>query len=154
MRKDMNKVLTTRPRFGGNTTRMRKTFDQKNTPKERRFVPGRKDAVDDYSPKRESMRRRHRTDGDSKEFSDLINPLRRYLRKQVGRPWDEVWSDICRGLAGGGLALEHVKDHVKWEVDGIPHSGHCYFRHDDWYKPGSGVVYVDSNGILRANPNK
>ena len=26
----------------------------------------------------------------AKEFSDVLGPLRRYLRKQVGRPWDKV----------------------------------------------------------------
>lgn len=150
----MHKVLTTRPRFGGNTTRMRKTFDRKNTPKERCFVPGRKDVIDDYSPKRESMRRRHRTDGDSKEFSDHIEPLHRYLRKQVGRPWDDVWSEICQTLKGTGLAAQHVKQHVKWAVDGIPHSGETYFRPEDWHCPRGGVVYVDAEGIVQINPDR
>jgi hypothetical protein len=30
---------------------------------------------------------------DCKEFSDLINPLKRYLRSCIGRPWTKVHSE-------------------------------------------------------------
>lgn len=151
MRKDMSKVLTTRPRYGGNTTGMRKTYEKKNTPREVRYFKGVKV---DLSPKRESMKRKHKVDGDSKYFSDHIEPLRRYLRKQVGRPWDDVWSEICQEFRGTGLQAQHIKQHVKWEVGGVPHSQEPTGSYFEWHQPSYGVVYVDEEGILRLAPKR
>lgn len=147
MRKDMNKVLTTRPRVGGNYKKRSKTYERKSTPKEIRYHKGVKV---DLSPKQESMRRRHRVNRDYKMFSDLIGPLQHYLCTQVGRPWNDVWSEVCQVLRGTGLQAQHVKQHVKWEVGGIPHSNKPEGMHFEWHKPSYGVVYVDEEGILRA----
>lgn len=146
MRKDMNKVLCTRPRKGGGWKK--KFFDKMNTPKEVRYFKGVKV---DLSPKQESMKKRHRVALDSKELTDHIEPLHRYLLSKVGEPWDDVWSDICKVLKGNGLQAAHVKQHVKWAVDGIPHSGECFFNDEDWHSPRFGVVYVDENGIVQKN---
>lgn len=153
MRRDMNKVLITRPRHGGKGGRDH-VFDQKNRCRERRYFKG---VEVDTSPKWESMRKRHICGGDPKNFSDHLAPLQRYLAAQAGRPWDEVWSDICKVLKGSGLQAQHVKQHVKLEVGGIPHSGETYFPADAWHKPRSGYrqyyVYVDEEGILREAPS-
>jgi hypothetical protein len=148
MRKDMNKVLTTRPRAGGGTTGMRRTYERKTLPKEARYFKGQRV---DLSPKQEGMRKRYDVDGDRKYFTDHIQPLYRYLRKQVGRPWNDVWSDICRSLRGTGLQAQHVKQHVKWAVGGIPHSGEKELHSFQWHQPaGYGEqLYVDEEGILR-----
>jgi hypothetical protein len=61
------------------------------------------------SPQRAPMRR---TD---KELSDHLGPLRRYLRRQVGRPWDKVYSEIRRGLPDG-MHGEHIMSHVRSDV--------------------------------------
>ncbi len=150
MRKDMNKVLTKRPRVGGKGPQ-RKTYDQLNRCREKRFYKG---VEVDTRPKQESMRRRHVVGGDWKEFSDLIGPLERFLISRVGRPWDKVWSEICQVLKGNGLQAAHLKGHVKQMVDGIPHSGETFFREEDWFKPHWGAVYVDEHGILRKNPKR
>lgn len=70
-------------------------------------------------------RGRYRT----KYFSDNLSPLRRWLRSQVGRPWDEVYSQLCRRLDTRTLSGQHIFSHV-WDyveryvvfVDGIPYS--------------------------------
>lgn len=43
-----------------------------------------------------------------KEFTDLLGPLRRYLRKNVGRPWDKVYGEACASLRSGGWGVQHV----------------------------------------------
>ncbi|MCI0527036.1 MAG: hypothetical protein L0Y56_06270 [Nitrospira sp.] len=149
MRKDMAKVLTERPRVGGAVSN-KKSFAAANTPRTKRHFKGVKD---DLSPKRESMRKRHRYRFGGKEFSDHIQPLRRYLESQAGRPWDKVWSDVCKRLKGNGLQAQHVKDHVKSYVGGIPHSGQTYFRNEEWFRPDT-PVYVDKHGILRKGPKQ
>ena len=51
---------------------------------------------------------------DTKELSDLINPLRRYLRSCIGRPWAEVHSELSRKLDRRSVAGSHIWDHVMW----------------------------------------
>jgi len=47
---------------------------------------------------------------------DHLNALRRYLRKQVGRRWDSVYSDICHNAPTGSYLGEHVRELVADEV--------------------------------------
>ena len=87
--------------------------------------------------------------GDLKRRTDLLNPLCRYLEKQVGSPWDEVWSDICANTTG--LMGDHVKEHainyvvvyVKRTDDGELISGDYTYSSHGWFKIGSGELYVD-----------
>ena len=80
MRSDMAKVVTERPRRGhGNPS---KKWG-------RRLGKNEHDA-EDHGPTRAPIARRHQDGWNAKEFSDLLGPLRRYLRKQVGRPWNKV----------------------------------------------------------------
>ena len=153
MRHDFDKVLTERPRYGGLSGDCRKTYDRKTRPREKRYFKG---VEVDARPKRESMRRRHKVNGYSKEFADHLSPLERYLLSQAGRPWDKVWSDVCKVLRGTGLQAAHVKQHVKYMVGGIPHSGESFFESKEWFRPGSSrqPVYVDEHGILRRNPDR
>jgi hypothetical protein len=153
MRDDMHKVVTERRRVGGDSGK-RKMFEQMTRVRDRRSYRG---VEEDFSPKKESMRRPHIINYGGKEFSDLIGPLHRYLQAQNGRPWNDVWSDICKVLKGNGLQANHIKDHVRQYVGGIPHSGKTFFHPDDWYQARGrwGVgVYVDKNGILQRYQGK
>ena len=107
MRSDMAKVVTERPRRGhGNPSkkwgrRLRKSdYD-----------------AEDHGPSRAPIARRHQYGWNAKEFSDLLGPLRRYLRKQVGRPWDKVWSEVTRNLDSRSLSGQHIFDHIQWDVE-------------------------------------
>ena len=86
MRSDMAKVVTERPRRGhGNPSK-----------KWGRRLRKHEYDAEDHGPTRAAIARRHQYGWNAKEFSDLLGPLRRYLHKQVGRPWDKVWSEITR----------------------------------------------------------
>src|SRR6516164_10536743 len=76
MRSDMASVVTERPRRGH--TNPSKKWG-------RRLGKNEHDA-EDHGPTRAPIARRHQYGWNAKEFSDLLGPLRRYLRKQVGRP--------------------------------------------------------------------
>ncbi len=59
-------------------------------------------------------------------FSEYFPPLLRYLRRQVGRPWDRVHAEICRGLRLDSAVQKHVRDHLDdfvatrtWMVDAV-----------------------------------
>jgi hypothetical protein len=70
------------------------------------------DAPDDFDsgPKRASSARH------GKWLNENLAPLRRYLMKQVGRPWDKVYSEICSTIdtrsAVGLHVLQHLEDFV------------------------------------------
>src|SRR6185437_7346824 len=74
MRSDMYKVIVERPRSGKRTRpaalRLRNDLD---------------------GPMRLGMRACY----DYLDLNENLQPLRRYLRAQLGRPWDKVYSEIC-----------------------------------------------------------
>jgi hypothetical protein len=43
-----------------------------------------------------------------KSFTDVLGPIRGYLRSSVGRPWDEVYSELSRHLGCGSWPVRHV----------------------------------------------
>lgn len=47
-----------------------------------------------------------------KSLNENLAPLRRYLEKQVNRPWDKVWSEISENLSAASTVQQHVRDHV------------------------------------------
>ncbi|KAF3888063.1 MULTISPECIES: hypothetical protein [Nostocales] len=67
---------------------------------------------------------RHRT----KSFSDHLGPLYRWLRSKVGKPWNEVYGELCLHLDITTLSGQHILFHV-WGfverdviiIDGIPY---------------------------------
>jgi hypothetical protein len=142
MREDMFKVIVERPRRGWRTVRHNRT----------------RLAGEDDLPVQIGMRRHLAvTRQKTKWLNENLNPLERYLAKQVGRPWNKVYSEISATLAPGHTVKEHVRQHLddfvvrkvavgrdgQW-VDGT----HRRFgrRGPPWYQ----AFYVDPNdGILK-----
>ena len=94
MREDMSRVIVERPRLGGDRGRK-----------------GRSVSSDDL-PKQEGMRRKHVLSGDCKVLNENLSPLRRYLERQVGRPWNKIYSEIARYLRADSTVQQHVRDHL------------------------------------------
>ena len=81
----------------------------------RRYDP---DKEYDDLPKRVSgSRSKYIRAGETKYFSDLLGPLRRFLRKNVGRPWNKVYSEMKESLDDRKVTGRHVFEHVSWEVE-------------------------------------
>ena len=108
MRDDMSKVVTERPRRGhGNASR------KTTGPRIRRFDPDR-----DYDePTLLPVARGRQYGYEAKEFSDLINPLKRYLRSCIGRPWNKVHSELSRKLDRRSVTGSHIWHHIMWEIE-------------------------------------
>jgi hypothetical protein len=49
---------------------------------------------------------------DKKWLTDLLGPLRRFLHSRVGRPWDDVYSEMRAVLAPDSLLQQHIFEHV------------------------------------------
>lgn len=108
MRSDMKYVLIERPRAGG-WAETRKT--------------GGKIRVEDLDDENDTIRpdasvkrlptSRLRVYGHAaKELTDLIGPLRRWVEAQVGRRWDEVYSEACQTLDRRSTMGNHVFEHL------------------------------------------
>jgi len=96
----------------------------------------------------------------SKSFSDVLGPIRNYLQSSIGRPWNDVYSELRRELGSGAWPIRHILEqhvdvstHTYRGVDGnvwvmgtlgrrgwAPHAVECR----------SGEFYVEpETGILR-----
>ena len=130
MRRDMFKVIVERPRLLEGVARKGRTLP------------------DEASPSRIGLRRAAREVGGYKALNENLAPLRRYLGKQVGRPWNTVFSEICANLKTRSTVQQHVRDHIKDYVQLNP-------RDDLRARPGSEwrwfqPFYVDRrDGLLK-----
>ena len=52
-----------------------------------------------------------------RDRNENLAPLKRYLHKQVGRRWDDVFSEICQRLDTGSTVKMHVREHLDDFVD-------------------------------------
>lgn len=93
MRSDMHKVVIERPRRNPGPG---KNGRQANLP-------------DELLPKFEGMRRCHNS---RKGLTDLLGPLRRWLQSQVGRQWNDVYSEACAVIKPDSVIRAHVKTHL------------------------------------------
>jgi hypothetical protein len=48
----------------------------------------------------------------SKDFSDNLAPLYRFLRSSIGRPWNKVWADMCAAISFDNAVQKHILGHV------------------------------------------
>lgn len=107
MRKDMSKVIVERPRKGGNKSNLKRT---------RRSY---KSNPDQDSPTKESMKQAHKEPrgwDDLKELNENLAPLHRFLQKNAGRKWDDVYSEICEHININSDVQYHILQHIEWDV--------------------------------------
>lgn len=160
MRNDMGKVIIERPRYGMRIKQPKGS--KKNTPK-----------IDlEDQPKNEKIRRKWISNwNDSKRSTDVLGPLAGYVRKQIGRPFSKVFSEISKVLRPTGLTGSHAQDHL-WRMlitkvvideQGRPcHSDMPRFKDkkENIYLPiistkYSDIAYVDPrDGIIKASPKE
>jgi len=130
MRKDMSKVIVERPRLGVRSVRGL-------------GHPTRRALKDEAT---EALRNGGELENDvggkipinpvkftnfTKSFNEYLAPLRRYILKQVGRPWDDVYSEICQHLNRNSTTHDHIFSHLFSYVE-----RHTYMGDD-------GVIYVN-----------
>lgn len=132
MREDMSRVIVERPRIIESAGRKGRTspFEQ--------------------LPMQEGMRRSQRERGGYKMLNENLAPLRRFLERQVGRPWDKVYSEIAERLRVDNTVQQHVRDHLGDFVATRPRRGvsgwHRRGGASLWHQP----LYVDPcDGILK-----
>jgi len=98
----MKRVIITPPRYKGWGTNRSKGREAQRDPED--------------LPAKESMRKKHIVGWGGKEFSDFLTPLCRFLEKNVGRPWNKVYSEICEHADARSIDGWHLRQHVSLEV--------------------------------------
>lgn len=91
-----------------------------------------------------------------KSFGEYFTPLLGFLRANVGRPWDKVFSELNASLHGGGTVIQHTKMHlfndfVITKPYFIGNKAHFPFSKYSYRGPVpiDRYFYVDLHGILR-----
>ena len=97
----------------------------------------------DSLPERQGMKKRVR--GWGAEFGDRINPLRRWLHKNVGRPWDKVFSEFCEFADSRNIRGRHLHEHLWMEVD--TWNEREALLGSRWRRASG--FYIDKKGFLR-----
>jgi hypothetical protein len=129
MREDMAKVIVERPRRGASGRlkgRLRGNWEAQPIKQGMKFLLA-----------------------DTKSLNENLAPLRRYLARQVGRPWSKVYSEISAHLKATNAVQQHVRDHLKDYVAikvtmnkaGEPISAARWWRWYDFYvDPHDGIL--------------
>lgn len=148
MRADMFKVIVERPRRGVGYFR---TLPNDYRAAKHFKLDDELDVVDEFWGT-QPMRNR-KIGWERKELNENLNPLYRFLKKQVGRPWNEVYSEISENLDTGSTVKQHVRDHLK---DFVALKTYVDADGDRWllgrYGPSPvhyKELFVDEHGILR-----
>jgi hypothetical protein len=115
MRDDMSKVVIERPRWGSRRKSRKwgirlRPIEGNEFEEQRKFV---------------SSARRRQYGHDYRHSTDVLGPLRKFLRTNVGRPWNKVYSELCAGLDKRKTTGQHIFDHLRWEVE-----TNCYIGAD------------------------
>lgn len=139
MRDDMYKVIVERPRRG---SRMR-TRD------------GRLYRAQEELPRKIGMKEGYNS---RKWLNENLSPLKRWLQKQVNRPWDKVYAEICQHIDRRNTVQEHIFAHIDQfvERDVCLIDGRVYVQSNAWQRSRPieetyAVLYVHpETGILRA----
>ena len=146
MRPDFHKVLCERPRH--------KPY---NADKRHR-----KDNLDyEDMPTKENMKINHIRGWGGKELNENLPPLYRYLNGQVGRKWDDVYSEIRKTIVGKnpnavkGHILQHIYGFGGVELHSYSNNNKRY-RNNPLYSRSeldNNQLYVDDEGIIRKYKN-
>ena len=142
MRSDMAKVIVERPRIFSRHPSRKKGYR-----KSLQSVPL------DELPRRELMLGRWK--GRGKYLNEHLGPMRRFLRSNIGRPWNKVHQELCEHVSFDNAVqahvLAHIYEYVHLHVE-VEDKATVYMKKGKWYRHmlGKDTMYVCPNsGILK-----
>jgi len=144
MRADMAKVIVERPRFGSRLPSRKKGY--------RKFTQ--RVPLEDQ-PKQEPLLGRWK--GCQKNLNEHLGPMRRFLRSNLGRPWNKVHKDLCEHVSFNNPVQAHVLTHVYQYVNQhvkVMNSAHVVlvcsaWAYGDRLRPGE-LYICPRTGLLKA----
>lgn len=100
MRPDMAKVIVERPRYLSRSPSRKKGY--------RKYIQS--FSIIDEMPTKEPMLGSWK--GRSKWLNEHLGPMRRFLRGNVGRPWNKVHQELCEHVSFDNAVQGHVLAHI------------------------------------------
>lgn len=94
----------------------------------------------------------HRRGYNRKERTCSYAFIKRWLRAQIGRPWDAVWSEVCAQADARSDAGASLRDHVQNQVELLTsraEDGRLVVSSPYLGTVGASGLVVDPEGILR-----
>jgi hypothetical protein len=80
----------------------------------------------------QATQRRRQYGYDHKNSTDVLGPLRDYLKSKFGQPWDDVYSEMCEHMDRRSTVGAHIFTHLGDYVD-----TNC------WIGAKTGTIYTD-----------
>lgn len=146
MRSDMKKVVVERPRWASRQRNQK--FGARL-----RYIPDH-----DYEDQPKKARGfESYAHGYQKRFTDVLGPLWGFLGKNVGRPWDKVYSELCANLDKRKVTGKHIFDHVEDMVQTkcfIGDDGRVWANRWGSEQRVSGMYVHPRTGLLCDTPTK
>jgi hypothetical protein len=139
----MAKVIVERPRWGSRLPSRKKGY--------RKSVQ----AIDVADlPRSEPMLGRWK--GLQRSLNEHLAPMRRFLRSNVGRPWNKVHQELCEHVSFNNAVqkhvLKHIFDYVERHVEIV--EGRVYSRNGwrRWPLPSGWLYVCPRTGLLKLVP--
>lgn len=132
----MDKVIVERPRYGSRLKSRKKGY--------RKYVAS---TPVENLPVREPMLGRWQ--GMERFLNEHLGPMKRFLRSNVGRPWEKVHEELCEHISFANPVQSHVLDHifdfVHQYVEVINRRHVIKIKHEYWWGPRrlrQGEMYI------------
>ncbi len=109
MREDMAKVLVERPRIGSGNRHIASRMARR---KARNISIDNGDNFDSKQSMKSHLRGHCKSEFCKKQLNENLRPLERYLLSNVGRCWDDIYSDIMAGINLNSAVQYHVWQHL------------------------------------------
>lgn len=89
----------------------------------------------DTGPSRISSSRGRQYGYDGKSPGDYLKPLDRFMEKNIGKSWNDAYSEICKVADPRSMQGNHLRDHARQYLNSR------YFFYSGYY--------IDDNGLLQ-----
>lgn len=152
MRKDMHKLLCERPRLGHKNRDRDREIPARRYSQRLELVRGEDEDGEYVESNSPSSMKMGKGRGGTKALNENLNPLYRWLEKQVNRPWDKVYSELRKRIDVRSAVqlhiMEHLWDYVERDVEIV--DGVVCAKTDSWeWRWRSSQLYVHpETGIL------
>jgi len=140
----MAQVIVERPRHGSRMPSRKKGY--------RKFTQS---VPLEDQPRREPMLGHWR--GLWKSLNEHLGPMRRFLRSNIGRPWNKVHQALCEHVSFNNAVQAHVLSHIDQYVHRhveVIDSSHVHLKLPRWYyghRLQQGEMYIcPCTGLLKA----
>lgn len=147
MRDDLNKQMCERERFGSHMG----YDDVRNL---RDFTGDLGDELENLRT-RESMKFRYNHSAyGTKSFNENLSPLYGLVRKNVGRPWDKFFSELCKVFNMNSVINNHILEHLfdVIETKCFMQDGQPFYQTGYYSQDGAAPVKTESGPQYYVHP--